>query len=199
MASSLRGNKEKFLTPFGRASFPYLHAPDTKFADSQQHAKYKVEVIFDKADVKPLLKQARSMIKRAINSGQASASPKLPGEELEDGKYSITFKTKHRPALFDAQGEPLEAGLKVGGGTILRVAGKCQVYEGFGHTGVTFYMNGVQIKDLKTFGADADSYGFDATDGFSVEDASDDMFADESDGEDFATAIADDEEWDGDF
>lgn len=173
----------KFNSPFGRAVYPYIHAPDTAF----QKTEFKTGLRCDPKDpdTKQFVKQIKALLKKSHEQGIHSAPFKLPFEKDEDGTIIIPkFKTIHEFPVFDASGDPLPSRPKVGGGSKLRVAGVARTYEGFGHTGVTLYMNAVQISDLQEFGSNADSYGFDAVEGFAgsdVDESTDPFAEDEGD------------------
>ncbi|NIP34302.1 MAG: hypothetical protein GWN39_05000, partial [Thermoplasmata archaeon] len=55
------------------------------------------------------------------------------------------------------------------------------VYEAFGYTGVTPYLNAVQIIDLvEGASGDAGAFGFDATEGFTADEESFDSFSEDT-------------------
>lgn len=181
--------------------WPHLHAPDTRF-DDPEDAKFKTEFTLSPEDAQPLIKQAKALIAQAKKEGKASAPPKAPYTKNDDGTYTFKCHSYNAPALFDAAGQPMEGGLKIGGGTKARLALLQRVYEGFGNTGITQYVNAVQILDLKTFGGsdrDAGGFGFDAREGFTASDTEelDDPFG--NDEGDLEEAGGDDSEFDADF
>lgn len=188
---------EQITTGVGTAHYPHVHAPDTRFAKKPEDAVYKCGIVLKGADAKRVLKTARSLIKKALSSGIASDPMKLPGEWDKDTE-TLTLKnckSQYAPALFDAAGEPLPEGLRLGGGSKVRLALNLKVYEGFGNTGVTCYLNAVQVIEyVESSSGDATSFGFDATEGFSADEIDSEPGAGDygfDDGED------DDDDFDG--
>jgi len=158
--------QERFTSPIATLVWPHVHAPDTKF---DEDGVYTTEFTLTREEAQPLIDLAKKLIAQAKRQKLAKAPNKAPFTENDDGTVTFKAKSKHQPALFDAQGTPMAPGVKVGGGTRARVAGLMRVYEGFGHTGVTLYLNALQIIDLKEFGGgDASSFGFDAVEGFTA-------------------------------
>jgi hypothetical protein len=104
---------------------------------------------------------------------------------------------ERRPAIFDARGAAIAPGLKIGGGSLLKIAYSfgdpyCAKFGGSDTllAGVPRYLNAVQVLRLETWAArDAGSFGFDVDeDGFSAEDAPDaaftESFGNDPDGDD---------------
>lgn len=175
--------QERFTTPIATLVWPHVHAPDTKFDDE---GVYSTEFTLTREEAQPLIDLAKKLIAEAKKQKLAKSPNKAPYTENDDGTVTFRAKSKHQPALFDSRGTPMAPGVKVGGGTRARVAGLMRVYESFGHTGVTLYLNALQIIDLKEFGSgDAASFGFDAVEGFTVDSLPDVPVADplEDDGE----------------
>ena len=135
----------------------------------------------------------------------------------ETGAILVNFKMKAsgtrkkdgttwtaRPRLFDAQGNPVTDGLKVGSGSRLRINAEVNRYyvPALG-AGVSLRLVAVQVIELQTFGRTitAESAGFDAVEGgFSADDADESVFAgmdDSSTSDDIDES--DDSEEGGDF
>jgi hypothetical protein len=182
----------RFTTPIATLVWPHVHAPDTKFVKDGDNARYKTEFTLTAEEAAPMIKQAKALISEARKSKITKAPPKAPHKENDDGTVTFSCHSYNAPALFDAAGTPIKPGTKVGGGTRAAVAGLMKVYEGFGATGVTLYLNALQIVDLKEFGGgSAESFGFNVTDGFRAgdEDAEEESFDDD---DPFAADDADD-------
>lgn len=181
MANNIRFPYHKFTTPAGRAVWPHLHAPDDAFGKSE----YKTSLNLPAEEALPLVKKINEVWKEAIEivkreKGKAKKSPYAPYEEQEDGSYTFNFKSQNEPVFFDAAGGKVPGGTRIGGGSILRVAGNAKGYDAPFGVGVTLYLNAVQILDLVTFGNDDTAEGF----GFST------------DGEGFIASAANEEEED---
>lgn len=193
MAQKISFPYHKITTPAGRAVWPHLHAPDDAFGKSE----YKTGINLPAEEALPLVKKINAAWKEALEitkreKGKAKKAPYAPYEEQEDGSYTFNFKSQNEPAMFDAAGGKVPSGTRVGGGSILRVAGNVRGYDAPFGVGVTLYLNAVQIIDLQEFGSSdtAEGFGFDTSgEGFSVadmasDDEDDDLPFDEGDSED---------------
>lgn len=183
----------KLTTQVGEASYPHIHAKDTRFSKKPDgsDAFYKCGIILKGAAAKEVLKTARRLIKEAHDRGLASDPEKLPGEwDKESQTLNLKTKSSFKPAVFDAAGNPV-SDIMLGSGSKVRLALNLVVYEGFGATGVTPYINAVQVIDLvEGGGGSADAFGFDATEGFTADEESFDSFSED-------TPDTDDEDIDG--
>lgn len=179
--------KEQFTTPTGRAVWPHLHAPDTSF---NKDPEYNTQLNLDASEALPLVEmidrvQEEAMEKVKDETGKAKRGPYAPYEEEDDGTYTFKFKMKaegrhgpRRPKIFDAEGKKVPAGLRIGGGSQMKVAATAAAYNAPFGIGVTCYLNAVQLLKLETWGADnADAFGFDTEGGgFSADDVDESVF-----------------------
>jgi len=168
-----------FTTPKGPAGYSNLTKPDTKF---NADGVYKTSITLTSKEAEPLIAMAHEegeALLEALNAPVKGKKPtklkqlddlKMPFEvNDEDDTVTFTFKTKKKPKLFDAKGNPIkDANLRVGGGSTIRVKGAFSHYEGFGG-GVNTYLNEVQVIRLEEFGgggweADDDEDGYEAED-----------------------------------
>lgn len=178
---------ERFVSPKGIASYPYLTKPDTKF---NPDGEYKVSLIVagdDSSKIIALLtekhKAAVAQVKKE-NAGKRVKEGDLPFIENDDGTVTFKFKMKakvtpkkgdpfeQKPALFDAKGKPLTGEPKVGGGSTIKVSYEVvPYYTAIAGVGVSLRMKAVQIIELKEYsgGGDAESYGFCEEDGFEAD------------------------------
>jgi hypothetical protein len=156
----------RFVTPVGVAVYPKISEPDTKgkYADG----KYKTDVDFgDHTD---------ALIKKFEDAAKAWGAPmNLPVVEQKDkdkkptGKRLIRFKSKYRPAVFDAKKNPLPENMVIGGGSEIRI--DCTLFpytEGKG--GVALRLGPVQVANLVEGGEGAAN--FDEMEGFTYDDDS---------------------------
>jgi hypothetical protein len=158
--------KIPFKTPKGIAKYPHITEKDTGHQYSS--GKYDTQIILSKEDAAPLVKQLQDLIKEEMPKLK---DPKVPYKVDEEGNYVFKAKSEYQPAIIDARGKKMEripAGLRVRGGSTIRIAGAVNVYD----KGVSLWLNQVQIINIV-----ADEVAFDADDegGFSADD-----FADES-------------------
>ena len=175
---------ERFVSPKGIASYPYLTKPDTKF---NPEGEYKVSLIVagdDSSKIIALLtekhKAAVAQVKKE-NAGKRVKEGDLPFIENDDGTVTFKFKLKakvipkkgdpfeQKPALFDAKGKPLTGEPKVGGGSTIKVSYEVvPYYTAIAGVGVSLRMKAAQIIELKEYsgGGNAESYGFCEEEGF---------------------------------
>lgn len=182
---------ERFVSPKGTASYPYLTKPDTKF---NPDGEYKVSLIVASDDASKVIDFLTEQHNAAVAKAKKESAGKrvkegdLPFIENDDGTVTFKFKLKakvtpkngtpfeQKPALFDAKGKPLVGELKVGGGSIIRVS--CEVvpyYTAIAGAGISLRLKAVQLIELKEYsgGSNADSYGFSEEEGFEANDEAD--------------------------
>lgn len=132
-------------------------------------------------------------------------------EENETGEIILKFKMKHSgttakgkdwkryPQLIDAKLQKLKKGTAIWGGSIVRVSGGALPYwvAGQASYGVSLQLEGVQVIELVSAGGRSASEmgfeeeeGYDASEGFSEEDTSDD--SEDNAGDDKGTAGSED-------
>lgn len=164
-----------FTTPKGPCGYSSLVKPDTKF---DPEGKYKTSITLPEEQAQPLIDMFKEEAVDELGPKKA-AKAKMPVKENDDGTVTLTFKTKNKPKLFDAKGNPIKntADLRVGSGSTIRVKGAAKAYENGANIGVTLYLNEVQIIKLVEFGGG----------GWEAEDDEDAYVADNS-----APSVADD-------
>lgn len=125
---------------------------------------------------------------------------KASGTSQKTGK-----KWTRQPTIFDANAQPVKPGLRIGGGSILRIATELDPFwsPGLGY-GVSIRLNAVQVIELQTFGEqnDPSALGFESeAGGFSAESAGSTLFAGDENADDEADGMDEEEgdDDDGDF
>ena len=178
------------VTPSGKAIFPYLTEPNTKF---NPIGEYKVNLSLEKDDATPIISKIEEALEKAralAPQGKKPREAQLPYEEETDENGNLTgrcvFKFKNKaqlttkdgrtvtmkPKLFDAKGNYLQEVESVWGGSILRVSADLIPYfvSAVG-VGVSLRLKAVQIIDLiKADASNATSYGFESTSGYEATD-----------------------------
>ena len=175
---------ERFVSPKGIASYPYLTNPDTKF---NPDGEYKVSLIVAGDDASKAIAFLTEQHKEAVskakkeNAGKRVKEGELPFIENDDGTVTFKFKLKakvtpkkgdpfeQKPALFDAKGKPLTGEPKIGGGSVIKVSYEVvPYYTAIAGAGVSLRLKAVQIIELKAYsgGGNAESYGFGEEEGF---------------------------------
>lgn len=197
-----------FNTPWLVARYPKISAPDLKgkFADG----KYKTDSVFlvasDKDAVLAVLKDAA----KQLLPGVPFENVNLPLKEFFDGKkdeqkksagWGLVFKSKFRPAVFDSKKNKLPESVKIGGGSVIRVASAIFSWEKPDEVvivengvrrkektveyGLSLRLGDVQVRKLVVGSAQGDGSAFDEVeDGFEYEGG-----ADEASSADDATAL----------
>lgn len=140
--------KPSFMTAKGTASYPYLQPgrPDTQF-DSE--GIYKVQLMVDADQAKPMLEQLRSIANDEFGKDAKSANMPFKVDE-ETKKVIFTVKSRWSPKFVDASGKfiPEAAVPAIFGGSTLKCAGKVSAYSVGGRSGLSLALNAVQIVDL---------------------------------------------------
>ena len=175
---------ERFVSPKGIASYPYLTNPDTKF---NPDGEYKVSLIVAGDDASKAIDFLTEKHNAAVaqakkeNAGKRVKEGELPCIENDDGTVTFKFKMKakvtpkkgdpfeQKPALFDAKGKPLTGEPKVGGGSTIKVSYEVvPYYTAIAGAGISLRLKAVQIIELKEYsgGGNAESYGFGEEEGF---------------------------------
>lgn len=154
---------QKFVTPKGRAVYPSIIRPDTRY---NEEGVYKTGLEMSAKDAEKFVEDLKACYTEEFGAKKL-ASAKLPFKKNDDGSIVFNFKSKNAPKIFDAKGNPIKdaSDLRVGGGSVIKVAGAMKAYNAGGSTGVTCYLNSVQIIDLVEYNGSpfgAEEGGFEA-------------------------------------
>lgn len=190
--------KQRFVSPAGRAIYPKLNKPDTKF---NAEGVYEVKLaVSDEKFTTFLEEQHNKAVEaaKAENKGKKIREADLPFTVDEDsGEAVVKFKCKakvqsksgevfeQKPAIFDAKGKSLTKAPNIGGGSILKVSYEIvPFYTAIAGAGISLRLKAVQLIGLVEFGGGgAGAYGFGAEDGYEADDGDEvenDFEADES-------------------
>lgn len=150
----------KYTTPKGRAQYPWLTAPDTKY-DSD--GVYTTGIIVPAAEAKDLMEEIRQFSEDTL--GPKAKSARLPFKvDNEVGEVTFTAKTKFEPKFFDSSGQIIVSNIpKVFGGSVLAAAGTFTPYDLGSNCGIKMNLTRVQIIELAE--GSNDDAGFDAVEG----------------------------------
>jgi len=191
-----KSKRVRITTPKGIAKFPRLSSPDTKF---NPDGEYRVTLLLDPEKDKEFLDELDAMADAAVQKAQEENKKyrkvmqrqepykmELDQDGEETGKVEVKFKMRAHvkskdgkeysfaPALFDAQGKPIDpAKINIGGGSIIRVNFTPNPYfvAATKAVGISLQLNAVQVLELVQYnGGDAASFGFEQEEGFSVDD-----------------------------
>lgn len=169
----------RIVSPKGKALYPFLFKPQTKF---NEEGVFKISVVLNLKDAG--VKEFLTSIKKFNDD---NGGGKLPYDVDKDaGTATVKFKSSRQPVVKDAKCNVIEDDPMLANNSVVRASGRLARYEGFGG-GTTIYLNGVQIIDLIVYQPDD---GFEEEDGYSVGDSSDESAPDGAD--DFeGTGLAD--------
>jgi hypothetical protein len=169
-----------FTTPKGVAYFPYISQPDTKFDEA---GVYKVNLCVPKAEAEPVIKLINAEIVSGIkglmekSKKEIKQAPVPYHDEIDEdtgqptGNVIIKFKSKAawKPAVFDSKGNMMTSH-NIYGGSVIKVNGSIAFYSSPSiGAGATLRLRAVQIIEYVEGADGATKFGFDAEDGFTVE------------------------------
>lgn len=135
--------KQNMVTAFGKAVYPKITEPDTHgdFADG----KYKTYLELDPKDLATFKRDLSAWVK-----GQKFKvkDPKMPFKTLKDGREVLGASSKYAPVVGDRFKKPLEDGVRIGGGSTIRLAVEPYNYD----KGVSLRLKKVQVLELVSAG-----------------------------------------------
>lgn len=156
----------RLTLPAGVAYYPNLDAPRQFQRDGKPEGepKYDTGVIYEGealATVRAMLDEAAQTL--GFDSDDRPKLPLAKNKKTGDMVFKAHSGADYKPIIVDAKLNPLPAGVRIGGGSIIKVDVTLDAYEGFGG-GVTAYLNGVQVLKFEedTFGKPR----FDAEEGY---------------------------------
>ena len=180
----------QFLSPLGIARFPKISNPDV--GGEYSDGKFKTGIVFEGAALEKV-REAQAAAAKKLWPGKALTELALPVREFFDkdrenagakisAGYGFNAKSKLRPAIFDARRQPLPDGVKIGGGTEMRIGAAFSPYtstekvrtkhadgsmtvEEVVVNGINVYLNSVQVKTLRQGGGISDGSEFDEIEG----------------------------------
>lgn len=173
----MSNKKQVFLTPKGIALYPWLTTPDKQF---NPEGDYKVELKLDPNDpevekfidgladdVKAYFTEAAKKDKAKAGLAKTARVPVHADVERDTGQETglvvVKFKSGFKPGLFDSMGSPIVDDIRIGSGSIIRVAFSKNFYDAFGG-GMNLYLQQVQIIKFVEYNARGVS-AFDAVEG----------------------------------
>ena len=168
--------RTNFRTYKGRAVYPWLNQPDTKFHKPDGIYKCGLRVPGDQA--KEIMEAAMILAKEAL--GKKADNARMPWERDEEtGEIVFKTKSKYKPKFHDSKGSviPENSIPPMYGGSVLKLKGTMTPYDTGSNWGVTMNLTAVQI--IEPVSQPQDSDGFDAEEGgfvVSKDDANDAEF-----------------------
>lgn len=134
--------KIKYVTPQGRAKYPWLNKPDTQFSADGVYSTYLIMDQQEAAEFKQSIKDL------AIEEFGPKAKYNVPIEtDEETGDLVVKFKSNFLPTFVDSTGELITSPPAMFGGSLLACGGDAVTYTVQGKKGVSLRLNFVQIID----------------------------------------------------
>jgi len=134
--------KIKYVTPKGRAKYPWLNKPDTQFSADGVYSTYLI------MDQKEAAEFKQSIQDLAIEEFGSKAKYTVPIEtDEETGDLVAKFKSNYLPTFVDSTGEVVTTPPPMFGGSMLACGGEAVTYTVQGKKGVSLRLNFVQIID----------------------------------------------------
>ena len=188
-------NETRISVGPGRAVYPALDRPDTKFDELGQ---YKADLAVPLAQAEQLMKKLSEMYKAHVGKAAAKTTNTMwymetdeDGEETGNVVFKMRIKNRlnrdgklwdRKPKQFDAALRPCE--VNPWGGSVLAVSATVYEWDAGGKKGISLQPQAVQIIELVSGGGkDASAFGFDATEGFTAPDAAPDFGGSDDDDE----------------
>jgi len=177
---------EQVTTPTGVALYPWLTKPDTKY---NAEGEYKVNLVLSKEEAKPLIKtindvfeenlkaEMKKQKKKDIKAANPPFSEQLDDDGKPTGNLIFKFKSKaaYKPAIFDAQNNPL-VDPPIWGGSEIKVNAALYPYASpMNGAGVSLKIRAVQVIRLVEGSEGASRFGFDKTAGYDSKDGVDEQ------------------------
>jgi hypothetical protein len=134
----------KAVSPKGKASWPKLFKPDTRF---NPDGVYSTGLVVPPKDAKEFQEKIQEVFVDEFGQSKL-AKASMPWKEDEDGNVVFSFKSKRKPMVVDSTGKAINEELPVGGGSTIKVAAGLNAYNAGGRIGVSMYLNAVQIVEL---------------------------------------------------
>jgi hypothetical protein len=185
--STKKKSNPLYLTPKGRAEWPKLFTPDTKF---NPDGDYTCTMVFENADAQDLMAQLDKALEASIaaaaeESGKALNKIKfMEPYEVDDetGDVKVKFKLKakgktregkeftQKPTVFDAGNRPITKEIPLWNGSVLRVGYQVSsYYNSLVGAGLSLRLKQAQVinavaggEATSAFGAEEGGYAYDA-------------------------------------
>lgn len=137
----------KAVSPKGKASWPKLFKPDTRF---NPEGVYQTGLILSPAEAADFQEKVKEAFVEEYGKGKLDKAL-MPWKLDEEGNVVLNFKSKRKPLIVDSQGQAINGEMNVGGGSIIKVGTGINPWSIAGKMGVTLYLNAVQIIELVEF------------------------------------------------
>jgi hypothetical protein len=178
----------KLALPLGRAIYPALKRPDTKF---NELGIYKANVSVPLKEAAGVMEQLSNIYKQHTGKAPAKADNTMwklevdeeTGEETGNVIFKCTVKNvlrngviwDRRPKQFDAKMNPIDVDPR--GGSEMYVSASVYAWSAGGKKGVTIQPLAIQVINLiEGIGSNPESYGFQKRDGFEAAELDDNNF-----------------------
>jgi hypothetical protein len=137
----------KAVSPKGKASWPKLFKPDTRF---NPEGVYQTGLILSPEEAADFQEKVKEAFVEEYGKGKLDKAL-MPWKLDDEGNVVLNFKSKRKPMIVDSQGQAINGEMNVGGGSIIKVGTGINPWSIAGKMGVTLYLNAVQIIELVEF------------------------------------------------
>lgn len=153
-------------TPIGELQWVSIDTPRTNPFNNNE--EYQASVICSAEEAQDTINQ----LKQIFKDEHPSKKPQSMGyKTLDDGRVEFRFKTKAQLSngsqkvvkCVDAYKKPFPHKANIGNGSTGRISGAAGVYSQGANSGVSLYLNAVQVLEWQEYEADD---GFDEVDGY---------------------------------
>ena len=134
----------KAVSPKGKASWPKLFTPDTRF---NPEGVYQTGLVLSPEDAAEFQEKVKEAFVEEYGKGKLDKAL-MPWKLDDEGNVVLNFKSKHKPMIVDSLGKAIKGEMNVGGGSVIKVGTGINPWAIAGKMGVTLYLNAVQIIDL---------------------------------------------------
>lgn len=132
-------------------------------------AQYSTQLVLSEEAAAPLIEEIETLW---AGSGIKKQPKSFGYKTLDDGNIAFSFKTnveskfgRNKVDLYDSKGKKFDLGdILIGNGTKGRIGGTLAIYDGKTGSGVTLYLNRIQIIELVEY-TGGDSNPFDEVEG----------------------------------
>lgn len=146
--------KISITTPKGRAVYPWLNKPDTKF---NADGVYKTGIAVSADEAKALVSKLDQIALDEFGKNKADKA-KLPYKvDEETGDVVFNLKSQYPPKMWDTEGNPIANAdaPALFGGSVIKASGAVRAYDTGSALGLGLYLNHVLVIEPVGGGQDA--------------------------------------------
>ena len=151
-----------FNTPIGTLNYTFITGEGRDNLSGV--AQYSTQLVLTEEEAKPLLDVINSVW---AESGIKKQPKSFGYKTLEDGTLAFNFKTnvdgkfgRTKVKVYDSKGKEADfSNIMIGNGTQGRIGGTAAIYDQPAQSGVTLYLNKIQIIKLEVYEGSGEDFG----------------------------------------